>query len=494
MTRKPKERDAGFSLPGFSVEKFATTARADLRFAPLNVFLLVALFGVGLAVHLAVHDFSITAVALALGSALVLAVCLRVTQIWEVALVLGTADCLLIYLLLRPASEVLLTTVVVALLVSGCVQIAYQWERALVLRFGRFRALKPSGVFFILPIVDKVAQFVDQRIRVSDFSAETTLTADTVPVNVDAIAFWMVWDAEKSVLEVAQFEQAVILSAQTALRNAIGKHDLAQLLSQRERLGGEIQTVLDEKTNAWGITTQAVEIRDIVIPKGLEDAMSRQAQAERERQSRIILGTAETEIAEKFATASEHYRDNPVALHLRAMNMVYEGLRQKGSMVIFPTRSAPVASRPPPRSGPRPSPPTPPDPDWPGAETEETPASARAERRTPCPPNPSRSPLSPRSCWGSSRSLTCCVRCSRCRSSSGISRSRSRSASSPPSSPALSPSVSGARRAGRWHGRGSRNPASSRVSATGRKTRRGREPPRAEVTREPDLEEPDAER
>jgi hypothetical protein len=189
----------------------------------------------------------------------------------------------------------------------------------------------------ILPIVDKVAQFVDQRVRVTDFSAETTLTADTVPVNVDAIAFWMVWDAEKAVLEVEQFTDAVVMSAQTALRNAIGKNDLAVLLSERDRLGHEIQKLLDERTSAWGVTTQAVEIRDIIIPKGLEDAMSRQAQAERERQSRIILGTAETEIAEKFSRASEHYRDNPVALHLRAMNMVYEGLRQKGSMIIVPS-------------------------------------------------------------------------------------------------------------------------------------------------------------
>lgn len=205
------------------------------------------------------------------------------------------------------------------------------------MRFGRFQALRKPGVFIVLPVIDKVAQFVDQRIRVTDFSAETTLTAETVPVSVDAIAFWMVWDAEKSVLEVEKFQEAVILSAQTALRNAIGKHELAVLLSERDRLGQEIQATLDEKTNAWGITTQAVEIRDVIIPKGLEDAMSRQAQAERERQSRIILGTAETEIAEKFAKASEHYRDNPVAVHLRAMNMVYEGLRQKGSMIIVPS-------------------------------------------------------------------------------------------------------------------------------------------------------------
>jgi regulator of protease activity HflC (stomatin/prohibitin superfamily) len=311
--------------------------RADFRFAPLNVLLLVSIYVIGLMVHLQNYGFSAPAVALALGSALALAVLLRVAQVWEAVLVLGTADGLSAYLLLRPDSDVLLVTIAAALLISPSLQMAYQWERAVVLRFGRFQALRKPGVFVVIPIIDKVAQFVDQRIRVTDFSAETTLTADTVPVSVDAIAFWMVWDAQKSVLEVEHFDEAVVLSAQTALRNAIGKNDLAVLLSERNRLGDEIQQTLDEKTSAWGITTQAVEIRDIIIPKGLEDAMSRQAQAERERQSRIILGTAETEIAEKFARASEQYRDNPVALHLRAMNMVYEGLRQKGSMIIVPS-------------------------------------------------------------------------------------------------------------------------------------------------------------
>lgn len=337
MKKTSRGSEVAKALAVLSLEKFATTTRADFRFAPLNVLLLVAIYTLGLVVHLALHPFSVQAVALCLGSALCLAVALRVTQVWEAMVVLGTADGLAIFLMLRPESEVLLATVLVALVVSTSVQIAYQWERAVVLRFGKFRGLRPSGLFILVPIMDKVAQYVDQRIRVSDFSAETTLTADTVPVNVDAISFWMVWDAQKAVLEVEHFEEAVVLSAQTALRNAIGKHDLAELLSDRDRLGGEIQKVLDEKTSAWGVTTQAVEIRDIIIPKGLEDAMSRQAQAERERQSRIILGTAETEIAEKFARASEHYKQNPVALHLRAMNMVYEGLRQKGSMIIVPS-------------------------------------------------------------------------------------------------------------------------------------------------------------
>ncbi|NQT14475.1 MAG: slipin family protein [Planctomycetes bacterium] len=327
------------TLVALSLEKFATTLRADFRFAPLNALLLVAIFVIGLVVHIAVYSFTWQAVVLSLGSALVLAVLLKVCQVWEAVVVLGTGDSLITYLVLHADGEsgVLLATISAALLVAPAIQIAYQWERAVVLRFGRFKALRKPGLFVVIPVVDKVAQFVDQRIRVTDFNAETTLTADTVPVSVDAIAFWMVWDAQKAVLEVEHFDQAVVLSAQTALRNAIGKHDLAELLSERDRLGQEIQRTLDEKTNAWGVTTQAVEIRDIIIPKGLEDAMSRQAQAERERQSRIILGTAETEIAEKFARASEHYRDNPVALHLRAMNMVYEGLRKKGSMIIVPS-------------------------------------------------------------------------------------------------------------------------------------------------------------
>ncbi len=330
-------RRRGRSAQGISFERFATGSRADFRFAPLNVLLLVVVYVLGLTVHLNVHDFSMEAVYLSLGAAMGLTILLRLTQVWEAAVFLGTATCLGIFIELSPNSEVLLVTTAVALLVAPAVQIAYQWERAVVLRFGKFRGLRKSGLFLIVPVIDKVAEFVDQRIRVTDFSAETTLTADTVPVNVDAIAFWMVWDAEKAVLEVEHFDDARIMSAQTALRNAIGKNDLAVLLSERNRLGAEMQKLLDEKTNAWGITTEAVEIRDIIIPKGLEDAMSRQAQAERERQSRIILGTAETEIAEKFAKASEHYQNNPVALHLRAMNMVYEGLRQKGSMVIVPS-------------------------------------------------------------------------------------------------------------------------------------------------------------
>jgi len=320
-----------------SLEKFAISFSADYRFGPINIFILVFITMIGLTIHLMLYPFSIQAVEFTVLAALALAVILRVTQIWESVLIMATAAGLACYLLNLPRSPILICTIVLAALLSPTIQIAYQWEKAVVLRFGKFKGLKGKGLFTLVPVFDKVANFVDQRIRVTDFRAEMTLTRDTVPVNVDAIAFWLVWDAEKSVLEVENYNDAVVLSAQTGLRDAIGKHDLSDLLSSRDKLGGEIQKVLDAKTNAWGITTQSVEIRDIIIPKALEDAMSKQAQAERERQARIILGTAETEIADKFAKASEQYKDNPIALHLRAMNMVYEGLKQKGSMVIVPS-------------------------------------------------------------------------------------------------------------------------------------------------------------
>ncbi len=216
-------------------------------------------------------------------------------------------------------------------------KVADQWEKAAVLRLGRYKGLRGPGLFFIIPVIDKISGYVDQRIRVTDVSAESALTRDTVPVNVDAIVFWVVWDAEKCILEVENFRQAIQMSAQTALRESIGRHELAQMITERELLGRELQRILDEKTNPWGITVQSVEIRDVHIPPALEDAMSRQAQAERERQARIILGTAETEISSKFAEAALVYADNPIALHLRAMNMLYEAIKEKGSMVIVPS-------------------------------------------------------------------------------------------------------------------------------------------------------------
>src|SRR6187399_3078187 len=221
--------------------------------------------------------------------------------------------------------------VLFALLGAYClfaVKVADQWERAVVLRMGKYSGLRGPGLFFIIPVIESITGVVDQRIRV---------TRDTVPVNVDAIVFWVVWNAEKSVLEVANFLNAITLSAQTALRESIGRHELAQMLSDRESMGRELQRILDEKTNPWGITVQSVEIRDVKIPPALEDAMSRQAQAERERQARTILGRAETEVSEMFAHAAKAYENNPVALQLRAMNLLYEAMKERGSMVIVPS-------------------------------------------------------------------------------------------------------------------------------------------------------------
>ncbi len=217
------------------------------------------------------------------------------------------------------------------------IKVADQWEKVAVLRLGRFVGLRGPGWFHMFPIVDTLSRYVDQRVRTANVTAESTLTRDTVPVNVDAIVFWMVWNAEKSILEVQDFVQAISMSAQTGLRESIGRHELAQMITERESLGHELQRILDEKTNPWGITVQSVEIRDVRIPQALEDAMSRQAQAERERQARIILGQAETEIAEKFEQAATVYQQNPVALHLRAMNMLYEAIKERGSMVIVPS-------------------------------------------------------------------------------------------------------------------------------------------------------------
>jgi regulator of protease activity HflC (stomatin/prohibitin superfamily) len=217
------------------------------------------------------------------------------------------------------------------------IRVADQWERVAVLRFGKYIGLKGPGIFHLIPVVDTISRYVDQRVRVASVSAESTLTRDTVPVNVDAIVFWMVWNAEKSILEVQDYAQAIQLSAQTALRESIGRHELHQMVAERELLGHELQRILDEKTNPWGITVQSVEIRDVQIPQELQDAMSREAQAERERRARVILSTAETEIAEKFGQASLVYQHNPVAMHLRAMNMLYEAIKEKGAMVIVPS-------------------------------------------------------------------------------------------------------------------------------------------------------------
>jgi regulator of protease activity HflC (stomatin/prohibitin superfamily) len=227
--------------------------------------------------------------------------------------------------------------VVLAIYFALSIKVAKQWEKVAVLRLGRFIGLRGPGPFMIIPVIDTLSRAVDQRVRVIGVTAEATLTRDTVPVNVDAIVFWVVWNAEKAIFEVADFSEAITLSAQTALRESIGRHELAQMITNRESLGEELQHILDEKTNPWGITVQSVEIRDVRIPQALEDAMSRQAQAERERQARNILGQAEVEVSTKFADAAALYNENPVALHLRAMNMLYEAIKERGSLVIVPS-------------------------------------------------------------------------------------------------------------------------------------------------------------
>ena len=216
-------------------------------------------------------------------------------------------------------------------------KIADQWEKAIVLRLGRFRGLQGPGLFWIVPIVDRISAWIDHRVMVTPFTAERTLTKDTVPVDVDAVLFWLVWDAEKAALEVEDYQAAISWAAQTALREIIGKMDLAVILVGREKMDADLQRIIDARTTPWGITVQSVEIRDIVIPEALEDAMSRQAQAERERQARVILGESEKQIAESFRQASLAYIDNPTALHLRAMNMLFEGLQERGALIIVPS-------------------------------------------------------------------------------------------------------------------------------------------------------------
>jgi len=226
---------------------------------------------------------------------------------------------------------------VLAAIASSATKIANQWEKAIVLRLGRFRSMKGPGIFFIIPIVDTVPYWIDIRVITSSFKAEKTLTKDTVPVDVDAVLFWRVLDPQKAALDVADYHSAISWAAQTALRDVIGKTMLSDMLEGRERISDVLRKIIDERTEPWGVNVISVEIKDVLIPPGLEDAMSMQAQAERERQARVILGDSERQIAEKFEQAAKTYVDNPTALHLRAMNMLYEGLKQNATIVLVPS-------------------------------------------------------------------------------------------------------------------------------------------------------------
>lgn len=313
------------------------TLQKDFNFGAISYLILAFFLGAGIWAQVALFpqtpQSSIVQLA---GGILVSAVTISMFPMWvaimQIAILLWVIVLGTVGLSMYP----LALAGTLGLLGGASVQLIQQWDKVVVLRMGRFRKVHGSGLFVLIPLIDRVAEFVDMRIRATDFSAEKTLTRDTVPVHVDALAFWMIWEAKQAVLEVENYMEAVILSAQTALRDSIGKHGLSSLLSEREELGREIQQALDAKTNPWGVSILSIEITDIIIPKELEDALSKQAQAEREKQSRVILGNAEIEIARQFTEAAREYQDNPVALQLRAMNMVYEGIRQNNSMMLMP--------------------------------------------------------------------------------------------------------------------------------------------------------------
>ncbi len=232
---------------------------------------------------------------------------------------------------------ILVITLFIAIVASSAIKVADQWNKAVVLRLGRFHSLKGPGLFFIIPVIDNIPYWIDIRVITTSFTAEKTLTKDTVPVNVDAVLFWKVVDPKKAALDVAEYKGAISWASQTALRDVIGKTMLSDMLEGRDRISSELQKIIDERTEPWGINVISVEVKDVLIPPALEDAMSMQAQAERERQARVILGDSEKQVAEKFGDAARSYADNPTAFHLRAMNMLYEGLKSNSTIVIVPS-------------------------------------------------------------------------------------------------------------------------------------------------------------
>lgn len=262
---------------------------------------------------------------------------IREPSLFPVILFLALFSCSLLAFYLSGNVWLFAATLLISVCIGMSVKIAAEWEKAVILRLGKYRGLKGPGYFWVVPFVDSVPYWIDQRVMATPFVAEQTLTKDTVPVNVDAILFWMVWDPEKAALEVENYRQAVAWTAQTALRAVVGHSMLSEILSGRDVLDKVLQDMIDKRTVPWGISVQSVEIRDVVIPEELQDAMSREAQAERERRARIILGAAETEIARNFVTAARIYDESPVALQLRAMNILHEGLKEKGGLVVTPS-------------------------------------------------------------------------------------------------------------------------------------------------------------
>lgn len=330
MNLYQKKFDRIKNIKGFTLKK-------DFSFGAMSFFTLTVFMAIGAWVELLVFpNFPLEGIVLLSTFVLVTSLIIMALPLWLSVMTILIIMWIVVMGYLSPYLFPLAIFATVGLFVASGVQLVQHWDKVIVLRMGKFKKVHGSGLLFLIPLVDRIAEFIDMRIRATDFSAEKTLTRDTVPVHVDALAFWMIWDAKKAILEVENYTEAVILSAQTALRDSIGKYRLSSLLSEREELGKEIQQCLDAKTNPWGVTILSVEITDIIIPKELEDSMSKQAQAEREKESRIILGAAEVEIAKKFTEASKEYANDPVALQLRSMNMIYEGIRANNSMMLLP--------------------------------------------------------------------------------------------------------------------------------------------------------------
>ena len=331
FNRHPENEDQ-FHAPAFMKR------RGHFRFNTISALVLLVFIGLGLGFQGIIDEVpDAESTAYVAAGALAAAALLFILPYWPLVIAIIAGIWAVLPVALGTNLQFAAAVLTIGFLIAPGFEVINQWDKIVVLRLGKFHRVRGPGVLLLFPLIDSVAGYVDTRIRVTDFSAEKSLTKDTVPVHVDALAFWMIWDPEKAILEVEHFEQAVALSAQTALRASIGSNDLATLLSERERLGDEIREIVDAKTNPWGITIISVEFKEILIPKELEDALSRKAQAVRERSARVILGSAEAEIAGAFKEAAEQYRDDPVAFQLRAMSMVYESIRNKGGMVLVPS-------------------------------------------------------------------------------------------------------------------------------------------------------------
>ena len=312
--------------------------RGHFRFNTISALVLLVFIGLGLGFQGIIADMpDAESAAYVAAGVLAAAALLFILPYWPLVIAIIAGIWAVLPVAFGTDLQFAAAILTIGFLIAPGFEVISQWDKIVVLRLGKFHKVRGPGVLLLFPLIDSVAGYVDTRIRVTDFSAEKSLTKDTVPVHVDALAFWMIWDPEKAILEVEHFEQAVALSAQTALRASIGSNDLATLLSERERLGDEIRQIVDAKTNPWGITIISVEFKEILIPKELEDALSRQAQADREKNARVILGSAEAEIAGDFKKAAEQYADDPIAFQLRAMSMIYESMRNKGGMVLVPS-------------------------------------------------------------------------------------------------------------------------------------------------------------